>query len=210
MKAYSFYFLLLIGAGAFVSCESSSTPTDYSSEVDLGKFDDHKYTCDEIGWSTSYPQGWSITKKSSLEALDKQSQRAAGKEENEVKTNTAMKRLLAYGIDFNNSFQSTIESFKGKSEADYLAVRKNIRESLYDSYYDAGIRIDTAVSTVNVSGVKLDVFRLNLYNREGVAYAHQEMYTAIIKDYYFTAVIAYDKEAYKEKMLPTLTKSKFK
>ena len=205
MKHLFFFSAILIGS-LLTSC-GPSAPVDHSADVDLGKIDGNKYTCDEIGWSTTYPETWKITSKKSLEALDERSQRAAGQE---AVKNDKLKRLLAYSLDFNNSFQSTIESFKGKTKEDYNAAKKAVRESLYSNYYSAQIRVDTSSSTLKSNGITFDVFQINLYDQDAKAYAHQLMYTAVIKDYYFTAVIAYNEDKYKEKMLKTITGGTFK
>ncbi len=205
MKRILFFSTILLGT--FITSCGSDAPVDHSNDVDLGKIEGNNYTCDEIGWETSYPETWKITSKKSLEALDESSQRASGQD---IKKNKDLKRLLAYQLDFNNSFQSTIETYKGKTAEDYHKAKKNVRESVYVSYFDAGIRVDTSASTYKSGNITFDVFQLNLYNREGEAYAHQVMYTAIIKDYYFTAVIAYDEEKYKEKMQKSIAPGTFK
>lgn len=205
MKHLFFFSAILIGT-VITSC-GPSTPVDHSKDVDLGKFDGNTYTCDEIGWTTTYPETWKITSKESLESLDERSQNAAGQK---VVKNTKLKRLLAYSLDYNNNFQSTIEPYKGKTAADYNATKKSIRESLYSSYYSAMIRVDTSSSTLKSNGITFDVFQINLYDQDAKAYAHQLMYTAVIKDYYFTAVIAYNEDKYKEKMLKTITGGTFK
>jgi len=205
MKRIFFLSAIFLGS-VLVSC-GPSAPIDHSADVDLGKFDGNKYTCDEIGWSTTYPETWKITSKKGLEALDENSQRAAGQE---VVKNPDLKRLLAYQLNYNNSFQSTIESYKGRSAEDYAAARKSVRESLYSTYFSAGIRVDTTATTLKSNGITFDVFQINLYDQNAKAYAHQLMYTAVIKDYYFTAVIAYDDEKYKAKMLKTITEGTFK
>lgn len=205
MKRILFFSTILLGT-LITSC-GPEAPVDHSADVDLGKIDGNKYTCEEIGWKSSYPDTWKITSKKSLEALDERSQEAARQE---VKKNKDLKRLLAYQLDFNNSFQSTIETYKGKTAADYQLAKKSVRESVYVSYFDAGIRVDTSATTYKSGDITFDVFQLNLYDQEGKAYAHQLMYTSIIKDYYFTAVIAYDEDKYKAKMLKSIAPGTFK
>ena len=205
MKQLFFFSAILIGS-VLTSC-GPSAPVDHSKDVDLGKFDGNTYTCEEIGWTTTYPETWKITSKKSLESLDERSQNAAGQK---VVKNNELKRLLAYSLDYNNSFQSTIESYKGKTADDYNKTKKAVRESLYSNYYSAQIRVDTSSSTLKSNGITFDVFQINLYDQNAKPYAHQLMYTAVIKDYYFTAVIAYNEDKYKEKMLKTITGGKFK
>jgi len=204
MKRFSF-ILSLFTLATLVSC-GNNAPIDHSSDVDLGKFEGNNYTCEEIGWSTEYPETWKITKKESLE--HQTAKRDVESEVDEAKS-TTIKRLLAYQKDFNNNFQSTIEPFKGKSEAEYNHAKKNLREMSYTKYYDAGIRVDTAASQLKIGNITFDCFQINLFDKNAKAYAHQLLYSAIIKDYYFSAIIAYDNDRDKDKMLNAFKKSKF-
>ncbi len=200
-----FFFILSLFATAILTSCGNNTPVDHSADVDLGKFDGNKYTCEEIGWSTEYPETWKITKK---ESLEHQTAKRDAEAEVEAKS-TTIKRLLAYQKDFNNNFQSTIEPFEGKTKADYNSAKKNLRETSYSRYYDAGIRVDTVASQLKIGKITFDCFQINLYDKNAKAYAHQLLYSAIIKDYYFSAIIAYDNDKDKDRMLEAFKKSKF-
>ena len=173
----------------------------------MGTFDGQKYTCKELGWETSYPKDSKITPLSDLKSLKERTQRAAGEE---AKEDDGIKYLLSYDYDFNNSFQSTAQDFKGKSDADYVMARNGIHASAYENYYNNRIRVDSTAAKKTIGNVTFDVWTLNLYNEKAEAYAHQEMYTAVINGYFFSAVLAYDDKFYRSKMLPTITKAKYK
>ena len=190
------------------SCGSNNPTQNHDEDVDMGTFDDHNYTCKEIGWETSYPKGPTITTKEALKSLSERSQKSAGVEN--VKLDESIKYLLSYGYDFNNSFSSTVQDFKGKTDSDYKEAKNSIHASAYDNYYSARIRVDTSATTLKVGKVTFDVWTINLYDENAKAYAHQEMYTAVINDYFFSAVVSYDDEFYRNKMVTTITKAKFK
>lgn len=190
-----------------VSCTPNSTKNNDNSEVEMGTLDGQKYTCKEIGWETSYPKDAAITPLSDLKSLKERTQRAAGQD---PKEDDGIKYLLSYDYDFNNSFQSTVQDFKGKSDADYTMARNGIHASAYENYYNNRIRVDSTAAKKTIGNVTFDVWTLNLYNEKAEAYAHQEMYTAVINGYFFSAVLAYDDKFYRSKMLPTITKAKYK
>jgi len=190
------------------SCGSDAPKVNHDEDVDMGTFDDHNYTCTELGWETSYPEGPSITTKAAIKSLNERSQRSAGVDNPEL--DESIKYLLSYGYDPNNTFTSSAQEFKGKTAADYESAKKSIHESAYNNYFSARIRVDTTATTVKVGKVTFDVWKINMYNDEAKVYAHQEMYTAVINDYFFSAVVSYDDDYYRNKMIPTITKSKFK
>lgn len=198
---------ILVSSMLLFACGGSETKVNYDSEVDMGKFDGHNYTCNELGWETSYPQGPTITKKEALLSLNERSRKAAGDSSD---ADNSVKYLLSYGYDFNNSFSSNVQSFKDKTEDDYKTAKANLHTVVYDNYYSAGIRVDTSVSKVKVGKVNFDVWKINLYDENAKAYAHQEMFTAMINGYFFSAAVSYHSDFYRNKMVTTITKSKFK
>ena len=202
---------LLLGISSLLfvaSCGSGAPKVNHDEDVDMGTFDDHTYTCKELGWETTYPEGPSITTKSAIKSLNERSQKYAGVDNPE--SDKDLKYLLAYGYDFNNSFASTAQVFKGKTAADYESAKKNIHEAAYNNYFSARIRVDTSATTMKVGKVTFDVWTINLYNDEAKAYGHQQMFTAVINDYFFSAVVSYDDDFYRDKMVTTITKAKFK
>ncbi len=194
-----FAISLLLG-----SCGGSEEIRDYSKEVDEGGFKGDTYTSDLLGWSITFPDTWKVTLKSSLEATSK-----LNDESKEISEPNNIKRLLAYQKNFDNNFQSTIEPFSGKTQADYLQARKNLREQIYYTYLDNRSSLDTLSSSVTFDGLQFDCFQINLYDKQGTAFAHQLLYSRLLSDHYFTIIINYDNEKDRDKMIGTLKKSKF-
>lgn len=196
--------LLSVTFLALYAC--SNTAKNPNEEVDLGSFKNGKYSCTEIAWEAPYPENWNITSKESLENMDKRSREAMGLTDDD--NNMSVKRLLAYQKDFNNNFKSYLRAFKG-DEAAYVTEMFGLRQQLYDGYFMAGHRVDTLSGTEKIGNQTLNKIEFNLYDRNGKAFQHQIIYTALRKGYIFTAEISYEEEKDKNQILGYFRKSTF-
>lgn len=176
---------------------------DYSKEVDAGKIAGQTYTCDELGWTMNFPETWTITKKSSLEAADKLSK--ANYDENAVNT-SGIKRLFAFQKDFDNHFQSTMEPIGDK---DYKKVIKGLKDQLFANYFEQHINVDTSSSILKIDGLAFDCIQIKLFDRNGKQYAKQQLFTRVIGGQYFNAIITSTNDKDHERILTEFKQSKF-
>lgn len=187
------------------ACGGSSTPKDYSKEVDEGTFSGNTYTSEALGWTMEFPENWIITSKSSLETLDQRSKEIS---EDSSANMSGIQRTLAFQKNFNNNFRSTWESFDGDA-ASYKRVVNSIRESIYTNYLDQRTTMDTTSSTLKIGNVTFDAYQLALYDKTRKNFGNQILYTALVNGKFMTVTIAYDNEADREKMVGLFQKSRF-
>lgn len=207
MKNAHLKFTGLLFTALFVaSCGGSAVKKDYSKEVDEGSFNGNKYESAALGWKMEFPENWVITSKESLENLDARSKAATG----DSVQNTNVKRLLAFQKDFENNFQSTIQLYSGKTEGNYQATKKSIREQIYLGYLDNHIGIDTAASTLKVDGLEFDCFTIKLFDPDQKNYATQLLITRVLAEQYFTVTINSNNTKDSDYMLDLFKKSSFK
>lgn len=176
---------------------------DYSKEVDAGKISGQTYTCEELGWTMNFPETWTITKKSSLEAADKLSK--ANYDTDSVNT-SGIKRLFAFQKDFDNHFQSTMEPLGSN---DYKTVIRGLKDQLFANYFDQHINADTSTSQLNIDGLAFDCIQIKLFDRNGKQYAKQQLFTRVIGGKYFNAIITSTNDKDHERILAEFKLSKF-
>jgi hypothetical protein len=208
MRTILFPSSLLVLAFTLFNCGGTeNTPVkDFSKEVDEGSFQSSTYSNEALGWKMSFPETWVITGKASLENLDKRSKELNGEDANGLGN---VKRLLAFQKNFDNNFQSTRESFSGKSAADYERIKFGIRKQLYFAYLDQRFNVDTASSIQKIDGLPFDCFEIELFDRTGAKFATQLLYTKIINGNYFSAIINFNNEKDKMKLVEAFKKSTF-
>jgi hypothetical protein len=195
---------LAVVAFTFTACGGGEeTVKDYSKEVDAGKITGQTYTCEELGWTMNYPETWTITKKSSLEAADKLSK--ANYDSDSVNT-SGIKRLFAFQKDFDNHFQSTMEPLGDK---EYAKVISGLKDQLFANYFDQHINADTSTSKLTIDGVTFDCIQIRLFDRNGKQYAKQQLFTRVIEGNYFNAIVTSTNDKDHERILGEFKKSKF-
>ncbi len=195
---------ILLVSLLFTACNSTPEVQDYSKEVDAGKFNENNYSCDEIGWETTFPKQIIITTKESLILADERSKELSETEKN----GSSLKRLLAYQYNFDNNFQSTMEKFEGNQEAFDKRVSE-IHTQIYDNYLYQRISIDSLGSIQKIGKRTFRCFSLKLYDKKGEISSNQILYNALINGYYCNFVISYTQAEYGEEMKKLFTKSTF-
>ncbi len=204
MKKFLFVALFSASSLMLINCGGSTTPTkDLTQEVDAGNFKGNTYTCEEIGWSMTFPDTWTITKKSSLIAADERSKAVY---DGDSMNTSGIKRLLAFQKNFDNNFQSTMEKM---NSVDYAQMIAGMRKMMYQNYFDQYISIDTASSVVPIDGKNFDCFEIRLFDKKGKEYTKQHLYTRVIGDYYYTAVITSNNAKDHDKMTQAFKESNF-
>jgi hypothetical protein len=204
MKKLLVCVVVSLSAFVFVNCGgSASEQKDYSKEVDAGNFIGNTYNCQELGWSMTFPDTWTITKKSSLIAADKRSKVVY---DGDSLNTSGIKRLLAFQKNFDNNFQSTMEKM---GNTDYYQLIGGMRKMMYQNYFDQYISVDTSSSIVPIDGKKFDCFEIRLFDKQGKEYTKQHLYTRVVDGYYFSVVITSNNEKDHDKMTLAFKESNF-
>ncbi len=204
MKKLLVCVVVSFSAFVFVNCGgSASEQKDYSKEVDAGNFIGNTYNCQELGWSMTFPDTWTITKKSSLIAADKRSKVVY---DGDSLNTSGIKRLLAFQKNFDNNFQSTMEKM---GNTDYYQLIGGMRKMMYQNYFDQYISVDTSSSIVPIDGKKFDCFEIRLFDKQGKEYTKQHLYTRVVDGYYFSVVITSNNEKDHDKMTLAFKESNF-
>lgn len=204
MKKLLVCVVVSLSAFVFVNCGgSASEQKDYSKEVDAGNFIGNTYNCQELGWSMTFPDTWTITKKSSLIAADKRSKVVY---DGDSLNTSGIKRLLAFQKNFDNNFQSTLEKM---GNTDYYQLIGGMRKMMYQNYFDQYISVDTSSSIVPIDGKKFDCFEIRLFDKQGKEYTKQHLYTRVVDGYYFSVVITSNNEKDHDKMTLAFKESNF-
>lgn len=199
------FALFVTGALLLTACGGGAKP-DYSNEVDEGSFDGNKYHSPTLGWTMEFPDNWLITKKASIQALDERSKIAA---EDSTSDMSGVKLLLAFQKNFDNSFQSNMQEFKGKSQQAYYDVMYAMHQTIYNNYLDQRTPLDTAAVSIVVGKMKFDGYDINLFDKEHKNFANQLLITGVVNEQFMTVTIVYNNKEDKDKMLKLFTSSKF-
>lgn len=207
MKKTTLLFTMFLSGIIFLSsCGGGSTKQDYSKEVDEGTFSENTFHSPTLGWTMEFPNNWLITKKASIQALDERSKLAA---EDSVSDMSGVKLLLAFHKNFDNSFQSNMQLFEGKSTQDYYDVTYGMHEMIYNNYLDQRTPLDTSNVTIQIGAYKFDAYEINLFDKNQKNFANQLLITGVVKNQFMSVTIVYNNKEDKEKMLNLFKASKF-
>lgn len=205
-KITSLFTLILLGSLMLNACGGTNTPKDYSKEVDEGTFSGNTFHSPTLGWTMEFPDNWLITKKTSIQALDERSKLAA---EDSTSDMSAVKLLLAFHKNFDNSFQSNMQNFEGMTEQQYYDVAYGMHETIYNNYLDQRTPLDTSNMEIKVGKQKFDGFEINLYDKNQKNFANQLLITGVVKNQFMSVTIVYNNNDDKTKMLNLFKSSKF-
>lgn len=178
-------------------------------EMDEGSVKGEIYKSKEMGWSIRIPQGWQVMSK---DVLTEKARKGMGQVSEAIGTDidySGLKFLISFQKDQANSFQSTSEPF-GEGRASWIENNKMVKEALFDTYFYRGILADTTSATVDIDGLRFDLFRVKLFNQQGKIFLNQDIYSRLINGYSFAAILNYNNPNDMKVMEDALLRSKFK
>lgn len=199
-------FILAICLIFAISCKK-----DPNKSIDEGSVKNSSYTNKEIGWTINIPKGWEIVSMEQKKALqDKGSDLFKGTYGEDIDT-SLLKNLIGFKKDAFNSFLSTSEPYDVETDGNWEINNQSIKEFIYDTYVNQGIRVDTTATTIeNVGGLDFYSFRFTIYSPEGKLILNQILYDRLINGLTFSVVINYNNNTMKNEMLNAWLKSEFK
>jgi len=195
------FFLLIL-----VSCGKANP----NEQIDEGDLKGATYISKEIGWRIEIPKGWKIISRDKVEEADEKG-RIAIEESSGLKIDIkGLKHLISFQKDRFNFFASTSEPFKEAFPGEYQQQNKVIREVLFNTFRDQGIKVDSTSGVETIEGLEFNKFCTTIYAPDGKAVLQQILYSRLINGYDFGVTINYNNEKDRETMVRAFFKSKFK
>jgi hypothetical protein len=184
---------------------------DPNKNVDEGKIVGEIYSSSEIGWTIEIPTGWTVTDKDKLEKNDEAGKKAIEKTADRKYDFSGLKHLISFKKDKFNIFQSTSETFKLAYQGEWEDNNVAVKELVYNTYLDQGIKCDTTVTTIeSIDGLDFYTYSFIIYNPKKEIVLRQILYSRYFEGLDFGMVISYNNEKYRDEMLKAIRNSKFK
>lgn len=189
----------------FFSCGKA----DPNEQIDEGAVEGETYTSSEIGWTMRIPEGWEIISRDQQETSFERGIKAVEEVAGEIDY-SGLKQLISFQKNQFNIFQSSSEPFPLEYEGAWEDNHEYLKEVLYDTYTNQGIKVDTASSKAMVDGIDFEVFHIVVHGRKGEVILYQDMYSGYINGFAFTATLNYNNEADKEILMKVWKESRFR
>lgn len=198
---------LLVLLGLFICIISCKN--DPNKQIEQGEVKENTYYNKEIGWTMEIPDGWEVMQKdvvqeNSDKGLDAISETAGG----EIDV-SGLKQLLNLKKDRLHIFLSSIEKYELEYEGEWEENNAVLKEILYNTYANKGIKTDTSSSKANVSGLEFDVFNIKLYGPDDKVLLYQDLYSKYMKGFNFGVTLNYLNPKEKNEILRAWKSSKF-
>ncbi|MBL6447346.1 hypothetical protein JMN32_13590 [Fulvivirga sp. 29W222] len=190
----------------FLSCNKSKP----AKQTDEGLIKGNIYRSHEIGWTIEIPKGWEIVKKDQLDANDEKGKQAMQEVMKDSINYSGLKHLISFQKNSFNIFQSSSEPFPLSYEGEWEDNNAALKELLYQTYINQGIKIDTSSSSEVVDGLNFALFKITVYGNGGEVILNQNMYSRHINGFDFGVSINYNDEEHKKEMMRVWKNSTFK
>ena len=155
----------------FVSCK-----TDPNKQVDEGTVNENKYHSNEIGWTIEIPKGWNVTQRGESQKREDKGLKLLN-EANGIDYDTSgLKQLISFQKDRRHVFSATSEKFELEYEGEYEEQKKLVKELLYNTYAENGIKVDTISSKEIIDNLEFDLFKITVYGPKGEILLYQDLY----------------------------------
>ena len=196
---------LVLALFSIISCGQR----DPNKHIDEGNVKGEIYTSEEMGWTIEIPKGWTVVSKDKLEALEEKGEKAIAEVAGEIDF-SEIKHLISFQKGQFNFFQSTSESMPLEYEGEWENNHAGLKELLYETYTNQGIKLDTSSSKALLDDFEFEVFKLTIYDQTGKVILYQEMYSRYINGSDFGVNINYNNDKDRDTMMKALKNSKFK
>jgi hypothetical protein len=124
---------------------------------------------------------------------------------------SGLKNLISLQKDLFNIFQSTSEPFKVEYEGEWEENSAALKEIIYLTYLDQGIKADSSATTTEViDGLEFQKYSFTIYSPNGKLILGQIMYSRLINGFDFGVNINYNNDKYRDELLMAFRNSKFK
>lgn len=201
---YTFTLLVMLILPLFNSCTS-----DPNKEIDEGHVEGNIYTSNEVGWTMEIPEGWEVmTKKESIEHTEKGAKAIGEVYDGEFDTD-GLKDLIGFKKNPYNAFTSTSQLFEEEYPDQWHEINNELKELLYNTFVNQGIKVDTFSSSKIIDGQHFAVFTSALYTTDGTLVLTQDLYSCLRNGYDFGVSLNYNNPIDKETLEKVWFNSKF-
>jgi hypothetical protein len=184
---------------------------DPNKNIDEGKIEGNTYTSNEIGWKMEIPKGWAVIEKEKTKENNEKGLIALQETMDGEIDYSGLKNLISLQKDLFNIFQSTSEPFKVESEGEWEENSAALKEIIYLTYLDQGIKADSSATTTEViDGLEFQKYSFTIYSPKGKFILSQIMYSRLINGFDFGVNINYNNDKYRDELLMAFRNSKFK
>jgi hypothetical protein len=184
---------------------------DPNKNIDEGKIEGNTYTSNEIGWKMEIPTGWAVVEKEKTKENNEKGLKALQETMDAEIDYSGLKNLISIQKDLFNIFQSTSEPFKVEYEGEWEENSAALKEIIYLTYLDQGIKADSSATTTEViDGLEFQKYSFTIYSPNGKLILGQIMYSRLINGFDFGVNINYNNDKYRDELLMAFRNSKFK
>lgn len=186
--------LLIIFVGLFFNLTAFA-----QNSLDQEQIENNIYTNNGLGWTLELPNGWTAVDLEEIRANRKSGQ-SSGEE---------LKELIIFYKDPMNSFYSTAEPFEEDYKGEWLEIYHDSKEiKLENLTIEADKKFSETDSEI-IDGIEFHYFTIKFYTYSGELILEQLIYSALINEYDFEAILTYNNSNDKEELLDTLRNSRF-
>jgi hypothetical protein len=190
---------------------ASSGQVDPNKNIDEGKVEGNTYTSKEIGWKMEIPTGWTVVEKEKTKENNEKGLKALQETMDSEIDYIGLKNLISFQKDLFNIFQSTSEPFKVEYEGEWEENSAALKEIIYLTYLDQGIKADSSATTTEIiDGLEFQKYSFTIYSPKGKFILSQIMYSRLINGFDFGVNINYNNDKYRDELLMVFRNSKFK
>ncbi|HDZ04092.1 hypothetical protein [Maribacter sp.] len=187
-----------------ISCKS-----DPNKEIDEGKITENVYYNSEIGWTIEIPKGWNVTKREELQRRNNKGLKAVNEANGIDYDANDLKQLIGFQKDRLHVFGATTEKFELEYDGEYEENKKMVKEILYKTYVENGLKVDTISKKEKIDNLEFDLFQITVYNPKGGVMLYQDLYCRYINGLDFGVNLNYINDNEKEELMNVWKNSKF-
>jgi hypothetical protein len=198
------YILTILTLILFVSCK-----TDPNKQVDEGTVKENKYHSNEIGWTIEIPKGWNVTQRGESQKREDKGLKAINEANGIDYDASGLKQLISFQKDRLHIFAATSEKFELEYDGEYEEQKKMVKELLYNTYAENGIKIDTTSSKEKIDNLEFDLFQITVYNPKGGIMLYQDLYCRYMNGLDFGVNLNYINDKEKKELMKVWKNSKF-
>ncbi|WP_299278044.1 hypothetical protein [uncultured Psychroserpens sp.] len=196
--------LIILTLILFASCK-----TDPNKQVDEGTVNENKYHSNEIGWTIEIPKGWNVTQRGESQKREDKGLKAINEANGIDYDVSGLKQLISFQKDRRHVFSATSEKFELEYDGEYEDQKKIVKEILYNTYAQNGIKVDTASSKEIIDNLEFDLYKITVYNQKGEIILYQDLYCRYMNGLDFGVNLNYFNDKEKNELMNAWKNSTF-
>ena len=171
---------------------------------------DNVYHVDEIGWTTTIPDGWEIVTQQEMGKLKKKGADAIEEAFETEIDYSDVQDLLSVKKDKINSFMSNMQKMNDTRDGNFDERVKTMYDAIRYSYQSKNVQMEEAVGAIRIDGIMFDRLEIKILSPDkNKTILNQEIFIALINGYDVTMIINYNNEKDKDDLLEMVIGSKF-